>query len=229
MVLGQGTHSESEVRAAVCHAFGAPLDVQEILLASPGRDELGIRVEACAICHSDVAYADGAWGGDLPAVFGHEVCGVVEEVGAGVDSRITGQRVVVCLVRYCGRCARCQAGEPALCTSSFRLDHQSPISSTSGKRIGQGLRCGGFAERVTVHHSQALPLPEEIPPTSGCLIACAVMTGLGAVENTVQVAAGSTVIVIGAGGVGLNAVQGAALAGAPATRRSAYLGANRSR
>jgi S-(hydroxymethyl)glutathione dehydrogenase / alcohol dehydrogenase len=203
-----------KARAAVCRSFGAPLSVEEVLIAPPARDEVRIRIEACAICHSDVAYADGAWGGDLPAVFGHEACGVVEEVGAGVGSPATGQRVIVGLVRYSGACARCRDGEPALCTSSFGLDRQSPISSASGESIGQGLRCGAFAELVTVHSSQAVPILAEIPPTSACLIGCAVMTGLGAVENTAHVAPGTSVVVIGAGGVGLNAIQGAVIAGA---------------
>jgi Zn-dependent alcohol dehydrogenase len=203
-----------KARAAVCRSFGAPLTVEEVVIAPPARDEVRIRVEACAICHSDVAYADGAWGGELPAVFGHEACGVVEEVGAGVDSPVTGQRVIVGLVRYCGTCDRCRDGEPALCTSTFALDRQSPISSAGGEPIAQGLRCGAFAELVTVHSSQAVPIPAEIPTTSACLIGCGVMTGLGAVENTVRVGAGTSVVVIGAGGVGLNAIQGAVIAGA---------------
>ena len=191
-----------EIRAAVCAAFGAPLEVTPVLLDHPAEGEVRIRLEAFAICHSDVAYAAGAWGGALPAVYGHEACGIVEEVGAGVSSPAAGQRVVVGLARYCGSCAPCRAGEPALCAGSFRLDRDSPITSLAGDAIAQGLRCGAFAEQVTVHASQAVPLPDGIVPASACLIACAVMTGLGAVENTARVAAGSSVAVIGAGGWG---------------------------
>ena len=203
-----------EIRAAVCRAFGEPLTIEDVLLAAPQRGEARIRVEASAICHSDLSYASGHWGGDLPTVFGHEACGIVEEVGAGVASVEVGQRVVVGLVRSCGICRRCLAGDPALCSGSFRLDETSPISAKDGSPIGQGLRCGAFAEQVVVHVSQAVPVSDGLPPTSACLIACGVMTGFGAVVNTAQVPPGSSVVVIGAGGVGLNAVQGAAIAGA---------------
>lgn len=203
-----------EIRAAVCDAFGTPLDVRRALLAPPGPGEVRVRVEACAICHSDVAYAEGAWGGDLPAVYGHEICGIVEQAGAGVDSPAPGQRVVAGLVRFCGACDRCRAGEPALCSTRFALDERSPLSSPDGAAIAQGLRCGGFAEQVTLHASQAVPLPDGVPPASASVIACAVMTGLGAVENTAQVVPGMSVAVIGTGGVGLNSIQAAAIAGA---------------
>jgi Zn-dependent alcohol dehydrogenase len=203
-----------EIRAAVCRAFAEPFTVEDVLLAAPERGEARIRVEASAICHTDVTYAGGTWGGDLPAVFGHEACGIVEELGAEVTSVQIGERVVVGLVRWCGACARCRAGEYALCSGSFRLDEVSPISANDGSRIVQGVRCGAFAEQVVVHASQAVPVPDAIPATSACLIACGVMTGYGAVANTAQVPEGSSVAVIGVGGVGLNAVQGAAIAGA---------------
>lgn len=204
-----------QVRAAVCHAFGSPLTVEPVVVAAPAPGEVRIRIEACAICHSDVAYADGAWGGDLPAVYGHEACGFVEQVGASVEALEVGRRVVVGLVRYCGECARCRAGEPALCTGHFPLDQQrSPIAFPDGRPVFQGLRCGAFAEQVVVHASQAVAVPADLPAASACLIACAVMTGIGAARRTAGVAAGSSVVVIGAGGVGLNAIQGAALAGA---------------
>ncbi len=207
-------HHQFEVRAAVCHAFGSPLTVEPVVLAGPGPGEVRIRLEACAICHSDVAYAAGAWGGDLPAVYGHEACGFVEQVGASVEPLEVGRRVVVGLVRYCGECARCRAGEPTLCSAGFPLDRHSPIVLPGGAPVAQGLRCGAFAEQVVVHASQAVAVPDDLPAASACVIACAVMTGMGAVRHTAAVAAGSSVVVIGAGGVGLNAIQGAAIAGA---------------
>jgi S-(hydroxymethyl)glutathione dehydrogenase/alcohol dehydrogenase len=205
-----------EARAAVCHRFGETWAVEGVVLDPPAEQEVRIRVLACAVCHSDVAYGDGAWGGRLPAVFGHEACGVVEECGAAVESLTGGQTVVVGLVRHCGRCGRCVAGEPALCTTRFRLDDMSPIRLADGRRASQGLRCGAFAEQIVVHHSQAVPVPADFPPASASVIGCAVMTGLGAADRTPQLAPGATVAVIGAGGVGLNAIQGAALAGAAA-------------
>jgi S-(hydroxymethyl)glutathione dehydrogenase / alcohol dehydrogenase len=201
-------------RAAVCHRFAEPLSVEEVALDPPGRDEVRIRVTACAICHSDVAYASGAWGGALPAVFGHEACGVVVEAGPGVAAPRAGERVVVSLVRSCGRCPRCREGAPALCDAQFRLDAESPIRLAGGERAVQGLRCGAFADEAVVHASQAVAIPAGLPDASACLIACAVMTGMGAVANDAGVTPGASVVVIGAGGVGLNAVQGAALQGA---------------
>ncbi|MEP6642685.1 MAG: zinc-binding dehydrogenase, partial [Gaiellales bacterium] len=201
-------------RAAVCRQFGHPLSIEEVALDPPGEGEVRVRISACAVCHSDVAYADGAWGGTLPAVFGHEACGVVAEVGPRVDLLAPGERVVVSLIRSCGACGRCREGAPALCEARFRLDGDSPIRLADGSRAEQGMRCGAFAEEAVVHASQAVPIPAGLPDTSACLIACAVMTGMGAVAHDAGVSASSAVVVIGAGGVGLNAVQAAALAGA---------------
>jgi S-(hydroxymethyl)glutathione dehydrogenase / alcohol dehydrogenase len=200
-------------RAAVCHTFSAPLAVEAVTLDPPGPDEVRVRVTACAVCHSDVAYAAGAWGGDLPAVFGHEACGTVVEAGEG--TRLAeGDRVVVSLVRSCGACARCRDGAPALCAARFRLDEASPIRLADGRRAAQGMRCGTFADEAVVHASQAVPIPDGVPDTSACLIACAVMTGYGAAVRDAGIAPGASVVVLGAGGVGLNAVQGAVVAGA---------------
>jgi S-(hydroxymethyl)glutathione dehydrogenase / alcohol dehydrogenase len=200
-------------RAAVCHAFSAPLVVEDVTLDRPGPDEVHVRVTACAVCHSDVAYAAGAWGGELPAVFGHEACATVVEAGAGAPLA-EGDRVVVSLVRSCGACARCREGAPALCAARFRLDESSPIRLADGRRAAQGMRCGTFADEAVVHASQAVPVPAGVPDTSACLIACAVMTGYGAAVRDAGIVPGMTVVVLGTGGVGLNAVQGAAVAGA---------------
>jgi S-(hydroxymethyl)glutathione dehydrogenase/alcohol dehydrogenase len=202
------------VKAAVCHGFGEPLAVEEIDLDPPGLAEVRVRVAACAICHSDVAYASGAWGGRLPAVYGHEAAGVVEEVGGEPDGLEAGDHVVVTLVRSCGSCHVCRRGQPALCETVFRLDEHSPLRSPGGAEIAQGLRTAAFAEQVLVHRSQVIPIPHELPLDRACLLACAVVTGFGAVVNTAQVSAGDSVAVIGAGGVGLNCLQGAVLAGA---------------
>jgi S-(hydroxymethyl)glutathione dehydrogenase/alcohol dehydrogenase len=202
------------VKAAVCHAFGEPLVVEELELDRPRPGEVRVRVAACAICHSDVAYASGAWGGDVPAVYGHEAAGVVEEVAGAPNGLAPGDHVVVTLVRSCGTCHICRRGQPALCATRFALDERSPLRSSDGTVVAQGLRTAAFAEHVLVHHSQVVPIPRELPFDRACLLACGVVTGYGAVVNTAQVAAGDSVAVIGAGGVGLNCVQGAVLAGA---------------
>jgi Zn-dependent alcohol dehydrogenase len=202
------------VKAAVCHGFGEPLVVEDIDLAPPGPGEVRVRVTACAICHSDVAYASGAWGGRLPAVYGHEAAGIVEEVGGEAGGLAAGDHVVVTLVRSCGTCHVCRRGQPALCETVFPLDEHSPLHARGGAEIAQGLRTAAFAEQVLVHHSQVIPVPRELPLDRACLLACGVVTGYGAVLNTAQVTAGDSVAVIGAGGVGLNCIQGAVLAGA---------------
>jgi Zn-dependent alcohol dehydrogenase len=204
------------MKAAVCHAFGEPLRIEEVELRGPGAGEVSVRLAACAICHSDVAFMQGAWGGELPAVYGHEAAGVVEEVGEGVRDVAEGDHVVVTLVRSCGHCPQCLRGEPALCErlAEFPLSKSTPLSTLDGRAIHQGVRTGAFAERVTVDASQVVAIPHDVGLDAASLLACGVVTGVGAVRNTAQVEPGSVVVVYGAGGVGLNVVQGAALAGA---------------
>ena len=202
------------MRAGVCHEFGQPLVVEEVELKPAAAGEVTVRVAACGVCHSDISFMDGAWGGSLPAVFGHEVAGVVDWVGDGVDSLTRGDHVIVTLVRSCGRCFFCTHGQLTQCSGVFAIDEVGPLRLADGRRVMQGLRVAGFAEAVTVHESQVVRIPNQVPLESACLLACAAATGYGAVRNTAGVASGSSVAVIGAGGVGLNAVQGAVLAGA---------------
>jgi Zn-dependent alcohol dehydrogenase len=199
-----------KIKAAVCREFAKPLSIEEVELASPGTGEMRVRIAACAICHSDIHYADGAWGGALPSVFGHEAAGVVEEIGAGVDGFALGDHVVVTLIRSCGSCYYCADGDEVLCEGEFSLDGSGPITAADGAPIVQGLRTGAFAEQVVIDPSQAVVIPNEVPFDSASLLACGVITGLGAVVNTARVEAGSNVVVIGTGGVGLNSIQGAA-------------------
>lgn len=202
------------MRAAVCRSFAEPLTIEEVSLDPPGPGEIEVTLAACAICHSDITYMRGGWGGPLPAVYGHEAAGVVEAVGPGVVSVRQGNHVVVTLIRSCGACHYCIQGKPVLCETSFRLDAEDPLHGPNGETIHQSMRTGAFAEKVTVHASQVAVIPEDIAFDSASLLACGVITGLGAVFNTAQVPAGSDVVVVGTGGVGLNSVQGAALCGA---------------
>jgi S-(hydroxymethyl)glutathione dehydrogenase / alcohol dehydrogenase len=202
-----------KTRAAVCRAFGAPLTIETIDLAAPGPGEVLVKTAATAICHSDIFYIDGAWGGDLPAVYGHEAAGIVEAVGPGVTRLKVGDSVVVTLIRSCGFCPACEEGAPVFCEEVFPLDRQTPLQDSSGKPVTHGLRTGAFAEHMVVDASQAVPIPKDISLDSASLIACGVITGMGAVINTAKVPAGSSAVVIGCGGVGLNAVQGARLSG----------------
>ena len=202
------------MRAAVCREFGAPLTIEELRLDPPQAGEVTVRIAACAICHSDITYWQGGWGGALPAVYGHEAAGVVETVGPAVVGLRAGDHVVVTLIRSCGRCHYCLQGRPVLCSGDFRLDAEGPIHAADGAPVRQAMRTGAFAERVTVHASQVVAIPADVPLVSASVLACGVITGLGAVVNTAQVPGGATVAVIGTGGVGLNSVQGAALCGA---------------
>ncbi len=202
-----------KTRAAVCRAFGAPLTIESIELAAPGPGEVLIRMAACAICHSDIFFIDGAWGGDLPAVYGHEASGVVEAVGPGVTRLKAGDHVVATLIRNCGFCPACAEGAPVFCEEVFPLDKQSPLTDGEGKPVVHGLRTGAFAEHIVVDASQAVAIPKDVKLDSAALIACGVLTGMGAVVNTANVKAGSSAVVIGCGGVGLNSIQGARLAG----------------
>jgi Zn-dependent alcohol dehydrogenase len=202
------------VKAAVCRRFGAQLVIEDVGLAPPGPGEVGVRVAACAICHSDITYMEGGWGGELPAVYGHEAAGVVTAIGPGVDGLRPGDHVVVTLVRACGGCPCCVSGHPVLCEAEFRLDRESPIRAADGRPLHQGLRTGAFAEAVTVHASQVVAIPKDAPLASASLLACGVITGVGAVTRTAAIPAGADVAVVGTGGVGLNCIQGAALSGA---------------
>jgi S-(hydroxymethyl)glutathione dehydrogenase/alcohol dehydrogenase len=202
------------MRAALCHQFGEALTVQDVELQPPSPGEVTVKVSACGICHSDISFIDGAWGGPLPAVYGHEVAGVVTKVGVGVDSLKPGDHVVVTLIRSCGRCFQCARGEMTQCEGTFAIDDPGPLRLPGSWPVKQGLHVGGFAEAVTVHSSQVVQIPPSVPFESACLLACAVATGFGAVRNTARMKAGSSVVVVGAGGVGLNSIQGAALLGA---------------
>lgn len=202
------------IKAAVCREFGKPLSIETITLAPPGPGEVQVDVKACAICHSDIFYAEGAWGGELPAVYGHEAAGVVEAVGDGVTAIAPGAHVVVTLIRSCGDCHYCRRQSLVMCEEVFPLDRVSPLAGIDGGEIVQSMRTGAFAQKVVVHASQVVEIPRDIPFESASLLACGVITGFGAVSNTAKVQPGDSVAVVGCGGVGLNSIQGAAIAGA---------------
>jgi Zn-dependent alcohol dehydrogenase len=201
------------IKAAVCHEFGAPLKLEEILLRAPEAGEVEVSLDAVAICHSDISFAEGAWGGSLPAVYGHEAAGVVTSVGTGVNGIAEGDSVVVTLIRSCGTCPSCAGGAPTLCSTPYDGDH-GPIKTADGGRLHQAMACGAFAEAVVVDQRQVVKISKDIPMECAALIACGVITGVGAVVNAAKLRAGQDVVVIGAGGVGLNAIQGARIAGA---------------
>ncbi|HEX7152045.1 MAG TPA: Zn-dependent alcohol dehydrogenase [Thermoanaerobaculia bacterium] len=202
------------MKAAICHAFDQPLSVEDVTLDAPQSGEVKVRLAATAICHSDVHLIRGDWAGTLPVVAGHEAAGIVDEVGPNVTLTKPGDRVVVSLLRSCGRCFHCTTGAPHNCEGSFALDRESRLRNARGESLSPGIRVGAFAEAVVVDQSQVVRIPEQIPFDCAALLGCGVITGVGAVLNTARVEVGESVVIIGAGGVGLNAVQGAVLAGA---------------
>jgi Zn-dependent alcohol dehydrogenase len=202
------------MKAAICYEFGRPLVIEDLRLDSPGPGEVKVQVSACAVCHSDVAYIRGDWGGPQPIVVGHEAAGIITEIGAGVTDVQRDDPVLVHVRRSCGRCFFCTIGRPFNCETRFPLDQTTRLHKPDGAPVVQGLRTAAFAEYAVVHQSQVVKIPASLPFDRACLLACGVVTGVGAVINTVHVEPGSTVVVIGAGGVGLNTVQGAVLAGA---------------
>ena len=202
------------MKAAVCREFGQPLSIEDLDIDRPRHGEVLVQVKACAICHSDVHCVRGDWTYPLPLVAGHEAAGVVVEVGDGVREAQAGDHVVVTLMRCCGHCFQCRRGKSNCCETRFPLDHESRLRSRDGEPVLQAIRTGAFAEYVVVDQSQLVKVPGSLAFETACLLACGVITGVGAVVNTAKVETGSTVAVIGGGGVGLNCIQGAVLSGA---------------
>ena len=201
------------MKAAVCRAFGETLTLEDVILRAPGPGEVQVAIEAVAICHSDIGYLDGIWPSRLPAVYGHEAAGRVTALGAGVQGFRPGDAVVVTMIRACGQCRVCRTGKPFLCAAPYDRGN-GVLSLADGTVVEHGLATGAFAESCVVHASQIARVPDDLPMELGALLACGVITGTGSVINTAQVTPGSQVVVVGAGGVGLNVIQGARLAGA---------------
>lgn len=201
------------IKAAVCHGFSEPLVIEDIQIRAPEMGEVEVKLDAVAICHSDISYAEGAWGGSLPAVYGHEAAGIVTATGPGVTRIKEGDSVIVTLIRACGTCPSCAGGAPTICETPYNGD-TGPIKTAQGGKLHQAMASGAFAEKVVVDQSQLAVIPADMPKDAACLVACGVITGVGAVVNAAKLRAGQDVVVIGAGGVGLNAIQGARIAGA---------------
>jgi S-(hydroxymethyl)glutathione dehydrogenase/alcohol dehydrogenase len=202
------------MKAAVCFEHNKPLILTEVNIKPPAGKQVKVKVAACAICHSDIHYMEGAWQGQLPAIFGHEAAGVVEQVGDEVSTLKVGDRVIVTLIRSCGNCFYCDQGEFVMCADAVAEDSDNLISLEDGSPVVQGMKTGAFAEYVVVDESQIAAIPENLPMDVASLLACGVITGAGAVVNTAKVEPGSSVVVVGVGGVGLNSIQASSFSGA---------------
>lgn len=205
------------MKAAVLEEIGKPMIIDDVDVADPIGREVQIEVKANGLCHSDLHLAENNFGTVLPAVFGHELAGVVSAVGPNVTGFAVGDHVVGCLVSHCGVCERCLAGRSYQCRNRLatgRSKTEPPRLSRRGEPVTQVFSLSGFAEQTLVHENNIVRVTKEIPFDKACLLGCGVVTGAGAVVNSAQVRVGETVAVIGCGGVGLSAIQGARLSGA---------------
>jgi S-(hydroxymethyl)glutathione dehydrogenase/alcohol dehydrogenase len=204
----------ADMKAAVASAANAPLIIEDVDIASPGAREALVKLMASGVCHSDWHILKGEWGHALfPAILGHEGAGVVVAVGGEVTRLAPGDHVILSWRTSCGICEMCQRGYPALCLAP-------PVSPSKPKRagtdqvLGAAAGLGTFAGYALVPEIAAVAIDADIPFAQAALLGCGVMTGVGAAINTAQVRPGSTCAVFGCGGVGLNVIQGCAIAGA---------------
>ena len=206
------------MKAAVLYEPNKPLEIVDLEQQGPQAGEARVRVKAAGVCHSDWHIMNGDWQLPLPMVLGHEAAGIVEEVGAGVANVKPGDHVIFSFRPQCGRCLYCSLGRSILCDGhksvrwamldgTHRLRHK-------GQNVNQMARIGTFSEAVVCPSEMLVPIRKEMPWPQAALVGCCVPTGVGAVTSCAKVEAGASVLVIGCGGVGLNVVQGARLAGA---------------
>ncbi|MCU1480464.1 MAG: alcohol dehydrogenase [Subtercola sp.] len=205
------------MRASVSLGTGKGFTVRDVSIATPIGREVAVEVRASGLCHSDMHLVSADFGVPMPAVFGHEVAGIVKAVGPEVTTMVPGDHVVACLIQFCGVCVVCTSGRSYACPNkqaTLRRANQPPRLSMDGEALNQAYGIGGFAESVLVHENQLAVVNRLIPFAQASLLGCGTVTGAGAAINSAAVRVGDTVVVIGTGGVGLNTISGARLAGA---------------
>jgi Zn-dependent alcohol dehydrogenase len=209
-----------KTRAALFRAPGKPLEIRELDLAGPGAGDVLVRLGAVGICGSDLHLVRGEWSRPTPMVLGHEGAGTIEAVGDAVEGLAPGDRVVLSWAPSCGECEPCRNGRPVACAplragvAAGTLANGTTGLRVDGETVYRMTAIGALAERTVLPAKAALPLPVDISLEHAALIGCAALTGVGAVVNRARVAPGSSVLVVGAGGVGQFVVQGARIAGA---------------
>ena len=204
------------MQAAVLNRCPGELEIEEIAIDKPGPREVLVRTSVAGLCHSDLHFMEGKYPARCPVVLGHESAGVVEAVGEDVTYVKPGDHVITCLSVFCGTCEYCLSGRPALCQSpEVQRPTDAPARlSRGGETVQQFINLSSFAEQMLIHEHALAKVRPDMPLDAAALIGCGVTTGLGAVFRTAKVEAGSTVAVIGCGGIGLNCIQGALIAGA---------------
>lgn len=204
------------MKASVLLAPKAGFAVHEVSVDKPAPHEVLVRVAASGLCHSDYHFANGDLPFAMPVILGHEAAGIVEAIGSEVTTVSVGDHVVGCASSFCGHCNPCVSGRNHMCSRKPKREENETarLKLEDGTKVHQGSLIGGFAEMLLVHENAVVRVPREIPLDRAALLGCGVMTGLGTVFNAAKVTPGSRVAVIGCGGVGLNVIQGARLAGA---------------
>jgi S-(hydroxymethyl)glutathione dehydrogenase/alcohol dehydrogenase len=206
-----------KVKAAVYREIHQPLTIEDVDVAEPGPEEVLVKTKACGVCHSDLHALHGAIPSPSPAILGHEPAGVVLAVGNRVRNVAVGDHVIACTSMFCGSCAQCVNGRPHLCMdrgACQRHSDEAPRITRGSETIHQYADLAGFSEAMLLHHRAVVKIDKDIPFDVAALVGCAVTTGVGAALNTAQVTPGSSVVVFGAGGVGISVMQGARIAGA---------------
>ncbi len=207
-----------KTKAAVLYQPRTPLKIEEVELGPVKEEDVLVRIVASGVCHSDLHVYHGQEGWPLPMVLGHEAAGVVEEVGAAVRSARPGDHVIINLAPFCGRCDDCASGKVYLCEHKRgppgHLYDGATRLAKGGRRIYHFANSAAYANHAIIHESSAIRIGKHIPLEKACLVGCALAAGIGAAMNTAKVEPGQSVAVFGCGGVGLNVIQGARLAGA---------------
>mgnify|MGYP003334611021 CR=1 FL=1 len=205
-----------QVQAVVARAKGAPVEIVTISIPDPGPGEAVVRIQACGVCHTDLHYREGGINDDFPFLLGHEAAGIVESVGEGVTTVAPGDFVVLNWRAVCGDCRACDRGEPQYCFATHNATQRMTIADgpDAGTELSPALGIGAFAEKTLVAAGQCTKVDPDARPAAVGLLGCGVMAGLGAAINTGGVTRGTSVAVIGCGGVGVAAIAGSALAGA---------------
>jgi S-(hydroxymethyl)glutathione dehydrogenase / alcohol dehydrogenase len=204
------------MKAAVLHEAHKPLVIEDITINKPGAHEVLIRTSYAGLCHSDLHFMEGLYPHPMPVVLGHESAGIVEQVGSEVTYVKKGDHVITCLSVFCGTCEYCTSGRPVICNNgSVKLaPGVARRLSLNGQPVHTFTNLSSYAEQMLVHENAVVKIREDFPLDRAALIGCAVITGFGAAVNTAGVRPGETVAVIGCGGVGMAAINGAAIAGA---------------
>lgn len=205
------------MKATIVRELNAGFVTADVEIAAPLGREVLIDVKASGLCHTDLTMSRFDLGVPLPGVFGHEVSGVVAQVGPDVVELRVGDHVVGCLVQYCGACVKCLSGKVYQCLhpeATLRTPDEPARLTENGSPVTQAFGLGGFAQQSLIHENQLVKVPDAVPFPQAALLGCGVVTGAGSVLNTANVQAGDSIVVIGAGGVGLNAINGALIAGA---------------